>query len=102
MRGPGSGTFANPVPPLQGSAATCLAPRVSDARYRGISPPTLSFSVSPLRGLPDPPVSCWLLRPLSRAPSIVQYGAYHTMLGGATYCTITGCVNFDCAAGTIA
>ena len=25
------------------------------------------------------------------APSIVQYGAYHNMLGGATYCTITVC-----------
>ena len=64
MRGPGSGTFANPVPPLQGSAATCLAPRVPDPAIAGSS--TLGFSVSPLRGLPDPPLSCWLLRPLSR------------------------------------
>jgi hypothetical protein len=39
---------------------------------------------------------------LLAVPSIVRRGAYHNVLGGATCRTITGCVNFDCATGTIA
>jgi hypothetical protein len=36
------------------------------------------------------------------APPIVQSGAYHNMLGGATDCTIIDCVKIDCSTGDFA